>query len=85
MAHGHDMISIHMVKLWGDSTYKALEVIFKDFINKKIFPAEWKKANLVPVCKGIINVQKTTNQFFFFQCLAKNLNDSFIRLCFKHF
>ena len=50
-AHGHDMLSIRMIKLRGDSIYKPLEMIFKSCLNQGIFPAEWKKANVVPVHK----------------------------------
>ena len=50
-AHGHDMISIRMIKLCGDSAYKPLEMIFKSCLNQEIIPAEWKKANVVPVHK----------------------------------
>ena len=50
-AHGHDMISIHMIKLYGDLINKTLEMIFKSCLNQEVFPAEWKKANAVPVYK----------------------------------
>ena len=49
-AHDHD-ISIYMIKLCGDSIYKPIEMIFKSYLNQGILPAEWKKANLVPVNK----------------------------------
>ena len=42
-AHSHDMISILMIKLSGDSIYKPLEMIFKSCLKQGIFPAEWKK------------------------------------------
>ena len=45
------MISIRMIKLCGDSIFKLLEVIFKSCLNQGVFPAEWKKANVVPVPK----------------------------------
>ena len=51
MGHGHDMISIRMIKLCGDSIYKPLEMTFKSCLNQGIIPAEWKKANIVPVHK----------------------------------
>ena len=38
-AHGHDNISIHMLKIYGSSIYKPLEMIFKqctDDSNKSI-------------------------------------------------
>ena len=50
-AHGYDMISIHMIKLYGDLINKTLEMIFKSCLNQEVFPAEWKKANAVPVYK----------------------------------
>ena len=50
-AHGHDMISIRMIKLYGDSISKPLEMIFKSCLNQGIFPSERKKANVVPVLK----------------------------------
>ena len=45
------MISIRMIKLCGNSIFKLLEVIFKSCLNQGVFPAEWKKANVVPVPK----------------------------------
>ena len=50
-AHGHDMISIHMIKTCSDSFYEPLKMIFKSCLNQSIFPAEWEKANIVPVYK----------------------------------
>ena len=50
-AHGHDNISIRMLKICGSSIYKPLEIIFKQCIETGIFPSEWKKANVVPIHK----------------------------------
>ena len=49
--HGHDMISISMLKICCASISKPLEIIFKSCIEKGQFPNEWKKANVVPVHK----------------------------------
>ena len=38
--YGHDMISIRLIKLCGDSICKPLEMIFKSSLNQGIFPAE---------------------------------------------
>ena len=35
-AHGHDMITIHMLKLCGDSIWKPLEIIFKNCKSRQI-------------------------------------------------
>ena len=50
-AHGHDQISIRMLKILGKTICERLECIFREFLNTGLFPLEWKKANLVPVYK----------------------------------
>ena len=40
-----------MLKICGSSIYKPLEMIFKQCIETGFFPAEWKKANIVPIHK----------------------------------
>ena len=50
-AHGHDMLSIRMIKLCGNSICKPLSIIFKDCLSEGKFPHEWKKANVTPVHK----------------------------------
>ena len=49
--HGHDMLSIRMIKLCGNSICKPLSIIFKDCLNEGKFPHEWKNANVVTVHK----------------------------------
>ena len=49
--HGHDMISIRMIKLCGISICKPLEIIFQNCLRSGNFPSEWKKANVVPTFK----------------------------------
>ena len=83
-AHGHDMISIRVIKLFGDSIYKPLEMNFKSSLNQRIFPVEWKMYYQC-IRMVIINVWKTTNRFLFYQCLAKYLKDSFMTLCLNIF
>ena len=67
-AHGH-MITICVIYLRGNSLCKL-----------KIFPAEWKKANVVPVYKKRDHMLKTTDWYPFFQCSAKYLKELFITL-----
>ena len=45
------MISIRMLKICGNPTYKPLQLIFRSCIENGKFPSEWKKANVVPVHK----------------------------------
>ena len=50
-AHGHDMISIRMLKICGKSILKPLHLIFQSCLETGTFPHEWKKANVIPVHK----------------------------------
>ena len=54
-AHGHDKISIHRIKICRKSICKPLQLIFSQCIDTGSFPLEWKKANVVPVHKKVIN------------------------------
>ena len=47
-AHVHDSISIRMLKIYGDTICKPLELIFKQALATGVFPSEWKKGNIVP-------------------------------------
>ena len=49
--HGHDMISIRMLKLYGVAISRHLNIIFKTCLNTGKFPSEWKKSNVVPIYK----------------------------------
>ena len=74
-AHGHGMIRIHMLKLCGDSIWKPLEIIFKNCLKEGIFPNEWKKANVVPIHKKMINKSYPIIDLFpSFQFVARYLN-----------
>ena len=50
-AHGHDKISKHMLKICGNSINKPLATTLKNYLNERIFPNDWKKANVVPIHK----------------------------------
>ena len=50
-AHGHDNISIRVLKICGFSICKTLEMIFNQCIETGVFPSEWKKGNIVPIHK----------------------------------
>ena len=50
-AHGHDMISIRMIKICDTSICKPLELIFRSCLENGKFPTEWKKANVVSAHK----------------------------------
>ena len=50
-AHGHNDISIRMLKLSHKSTLKPLKFLFVNCLQTGIFPDQWKKANIVPIHK----------------------------------
>ena len=50
-AHGHDEISIRMLKICGTFVCRPLQIIYKSCLEMGKFPREWKKANIVPVHK----------------------------------
>ena len=50
-AHGHDEISIRMIKLCATSVSKPLHLIFRNCLETESFPKEWKKENIIPVHK----------------------------------
>ena len=48
-SHGHNMLSIGMLKLCGESIYKTLNLVFKSCLGTDQCPSDWKKD--VPVFK----------------------------------
>ena len=50
-AHGHDEVSIRMLKLCDKSIVKPLSIIFNNCKLKNTLPNLWKKANVVPIHK----------------------------------
>ena len=50
-AHGHDDISIRMIKIYDKAILEPLSIIYKNCIDTGIFPDSWKKSNIVPVHK----------------------------------
>ena len=49
--HGHDNISIRMLKICGSAIFESLAIIFKQYIDTGIFPSEWKKGSIAPIHK----------------------------------
>ena len=49
--HGHDDISIRMLKIWDDAIVEPLKILSVNSVNQAVFPSRWKKANVIPVHK----------------------------------
>ena len=50
-AHGHDEITIRIIKMCASSIAKPVAILFRNCLESECFPKEWKKANIVPVHK----------------------------------
>ena len=48
-AHGHDKISLRMIKICDDAIIEPLSLIYKNCIDNRTFPTIWTKSNIVPV------------------------------------
>ena len=83
-AHGHDMISILMLKLCGEVICRPLNIMFKTCLNTGKFPSEWKKRNVIPIDKkdDKQNVKKCRSVLLLPICSnIRYLNGLFIKLC----
>ena len=50
-AHGHDDISIRMIKICDEVLVKPLSLIFTNCLETCTFPDLWKKSNIIPIHK----------------------------------
>ena len=87
-AHGHDDISIRMVKICNKSLLKPLIDFLGTRLNHAVTLIYGKKSNIIPVHKKMKNNWwKTTNQFLFYLSLVnyskKLFLIEFITFCWK--
>ena len=74
-AHGHDNISIQMLKTFDSILVETLSLICKNCINAGVFPDIWKRPHIIPTNKKMINVALiTTALFLYYQFVTKYLN-----------
>ena len=73
-AHGHDGISVKMIKICADPIAYSLTLIFQNSLVAGIFANDWKKANIVPIHKKMINKSfQIIDQFLFYRYVVKSL------------
>ena len=41
-AHGHDDISVRMLKICDDAIVEPLKILFVSSVNQAVFPSRWK-------------------------------------------
>ena len=54
-SHGHHNISVRKLKMCSSSIYGPLELIFKEGLSTGFFPSDWKKGNIAPMHKNLID------------------------------
>ena len=50
-AHGHDDISIRMIKICDKSLLKPLTILFQNSMKSSCYPFIWKRSNIIPLHK----------------------------------
>ena len=70
-AHGHDDISIRMLKICDSEVVGPLLLIYKNSVDSAIFPDTWKRSHIIPTYKKIIVINniillKITALFFYY-------------------
>ena len=50
-AHGHDDVSVRMLKICDSAIIKPLSIIFRNCISQSTFPDIWKKSNICCIHK----------------------------------
>ena len=78
-AHGHNEISVRMIKICDDAIIEPLSLIYKNSIENGTFPEIWKKSNIVPVSKKEINrLSIIIDLFHCYPYLAKYLREFYL-------
>ena len=73
-AHSYDGISVKMIKVCAHSVAHPLKLIFQNSLVAGIFANDWKKANIVPIHKKMINKSfQNIDQFLFYRYVVKSL------------
>ena len=63
-----------MIKICADFIAHPLTLIFQNSLAAGIFANDWKKANIVPIHKKMINKSfQITGQFLFYRYVVKSL------------
>ena len=55
-AHGHDDMSIRMLKIYDAAIVEPLKIPFVDSVNQAECPSQWKKPNKIFVHKKTKNI-----------------------------
>ena len=61
-SHGHDGVSVSMLKICAAEVALPLQLIFNDYISTGMFPDSWKYANIHPIFKKENREIKSNNR-----------------------
>ena len=78
-AHGHDNISVRMIKLCTNSVAHPLSLIFQNSVAAGTFATKWKKANMYQSIRRMINKYQTIDQYLLCLYAVKVLKSLFSR------
>ena len=59
--HGHDGISISMIKICNELLLKPLLILFKNSLKLSYYPNIWKKSNIIPAQRVVLNDQTSSS------------------------
>ena len=79
-AHGHDDISIRMIKICDKSFLKPLMLLFENSTKSSCYPDIWKRSNIIPVHKK--NNKQLVNNYRLISLLPifeKNIRKNYLQ------
>ena len=79
-AHGHDDISIRMIKICDKSLLKPLMLLFENSTKSSCYPDIWKRSNIIPVHKK--NNKQLVNNYRLISLLPifeKNIRKNYLQ------
>ena len=71
--HGHDQVSIRMLKLYSNSIYKPLEIIFNRYLETSTLPNDLEKGSLLNVVPVFKKGNKQMTHYYL--CVVKYLRN----------
>ena len=83
--HGHEEISVKMLKLCAPSICKPLTLLFENCLAFREFPNVWEKSNIVPVHKKEEKLKKKLPNGVFIALLRKINGKSYVQLNFQFY
>ena len=79
------MYCIFIISIFLSSIVKPLSIIFKNCLQSRSFPNNWKKSNVAPIHKKVTcNFYKTNSLFLYCQYVVKFLRELIFNRIFEY-